>query len=126
MYKLLLIAIGGAIGSLARDGTGTVLAPVMERTGFFPWGTLAVNLLGCFLIGYVNGLVNDGVIRPEYRFLVVIGFLGGYTTFSSYGWETTAELRDGQFLRACMNVLANNVLGIGLVMVGFALSRLHR
>jgi fluoride exporter len=125
MLRMLLIALGGAVGSIARYGTGTLLLSPTERTGF-PWGTLAVNLVGCLLIGYLNGLITDGLLRAEYRFLVVIGFLGGYTTFSSFGWETAALLRDGQYARAIFYVLGNNVTGVLLVVLGYALSRLHR
>jgi CrcB protein len=123
--NLLLIALGGAVGSVARYGTGTLLLRLTERT-LFPWGTLAVNLLGCLVIGYLNGLLDERLIRPEYRFLAVIGFLGGYTTFSTFGWETAAFLRDRQYLAATAYVLANNVLGVLLVVVGYGLSRLHR
>jgi CrcB protein len=125
MTKWLLIAVGGAVGSLARYATSTLLVGPTDRTQF-PWGTLAANLLGCLLIGYLNGLLSDRLIRPEYRFLLVVGFLGGYTTFSTFGWETAAYLRDSQFARAAAYVLANNVVGVLLVMVGYALSRLHR
>jgi fluoride exporter len=124
MLKYLLIAIGGALGSMARYGTGSVLLKLQERT-LFPFGTLAANLIGCLLIGYINGLLLDRVLRPEYRFLLVIGFLGGYTTFSSYGFETFAKMQDSQWLHAALNILANNLLGIALVMVGYGLSRLH-
>src|SRR5215472_13205967 len=117
--KLLLIALGGAVGSLARYGTGTLLLRATERT-LFPWGTLAVNLIGCLIIGYLNGLLDDRVIRPEYRFLLVVGFLGGYTTFSSFGWEAAALLREKQYLFATLYILGNNVIGLALVMVGYA------
>ena len=70
--KWLLIAVGGAVGSVARYGTGSLLLRLTERT-LFPWGTLAVNLLGCLVIGYLNGLLDDRLIRPEFRFLAVIG-----------------------------------------------------
>ncbi len=123
--KLLLIALGGAVGSVARYGTGTLLLPATERT-LFPWGTLAVNLIGCLIIGYLNGLLDDRLIRPEYRFLLVVGFLGGYTTFSSFGWETAALMWEKQYLFAALYFLANNVIGIALVMVGYGASRLHR
>src|SRR5437016_551889 len=123
--KWLLIAIGGALGSIARYGTGSLLLRLTERT-LFPWGTLAVNLLGCLIIGYLNGLLDDRLIRPELRFLLVIGFLGGYTTFSTFGWETAAFLRDRQYLPAAAYFLANNVVGVLLVVVGYALSRMHR
>jgi fluoride exporter len=123
--KWLLIALGGAVGSMARYGTGSLLLRLQEKT-LFPWGTLAVNLIGCLVIGYLNGLLDDRLIRPEYRFLAVIGFLGGYTTFSSFGWEAAAYLREAQYGRAATYVLANNVIGIALVVVGYGLSRLHR
>ena len=125
MEKWFLIAIGGAVGSVARYGTYSLLVRATDRTQF-PWGTLAANLVDCLLIGYLNGLLSDRLIRPEYRFLAVVGFLGGYTTFSTFGWETAAYLRDGQYARATAYVLANNVLGVSLVVVGYALSRLHR
>jgi CrcB protein len=120
MWKLLWIAIGGAVGTLARYETGTALARFSAR---FPFGTLAVNLIGCFIMGYLQGLFLDRVIKPELRLALLVGFLGGYTTFSSFGWETTAFLHDGQYARAAMNFLANNVIGIGLVLVGYALAR---
>jgi CrcB protein len=125
MMKWLLIAIGGALGSVARYGTASLLLRATDRTQF-PWGTLAANVLGCLAIGYLNGLLVDRLIRPEYRFLLVVGFLGGYTTFSAFGWETAAYLRDGQYGRATAYLLANNVGGVLMVMVGYALSRLHR
>jgi fluoride exporter len=123
--NLLLIAIGGAVGSAARYATGTLLLRPTERAAF-PFGTLVVNVVGCLLIGYLQGLISDGLLRAEYRFLLVIGFLGGYTTFSTFGWETAAFLRDGQYARAAAYVLGNNVGGVLLVVVGYALSRLHR
>jgi CrcB protein len=120
-----LIALGGAFGSVARYGTGTLLLRATEKS-LFPWGTLAVNLIGCLLIGYLNGLLDDRLIRPEYRFLLVVGVLGGYTTFSTFGWEGAAFLREKQYLFAVLYILGNNVLGIALVMLGYGLSRLHR
>jgi CrcB protein len=123
--KWLLIALGGAFGSVARYGTGTLLLRATEKT-LFPWGTLAVNLVGCLLIGYLNGLLDDRLIRPEYRFLLVIGVLGGYTTFSTFGWESAAMLRERQYLFAALYILGNNVIGIALVMLGYGMSRLHR
>jgi CrcB protein len=120
-----LIAIGGAVGSVARYATYSLLIRPTDRTQF-PWGTLAANLLGCLLIGYLNGLLIDRLVRPELRFLLVIGFLGGYTTFSTFGWETAAYLRDGQWARAAQYALASNVGGILLVVLGYALSRMHR
>ena len=123
--KWLLIALGGAVGSVARYSTGTLLLRLTERT-LFPWGTLACNLVGCLLIGYLNGLLDDRLIRSEYRFLLVIGVLGGYTTFSTFGWEAAAFLREKQYLAATSYILANNVIGVFLVVIGYAASRMHR
>lgn len=124
MFKLLLIALAGAAGTLARYGTGTALANLSGRW-LFPFGTLAVNLLGCFLIGLFQGLfLERAAIRSEYQVAILGGFLGGYTTFSSFAWETSGFIDDGQWGRAMMNIILNNVLGIILVLVGFRLSKL--
>lgn len=124
MLKLLLIATGGAMGTLARYGTGTALMPLMERFRF-PFGTLTVNLLGCLVIGLLQGWYQDKAwMRPEYQAALVVGFLGGYTTFSSYGWETFSFLNDGQYTKATVNVVLNDVVGLLLVLVGYRLSKL--
>ena len=123
IFKLLLIAAGGAVGTLARYGTSSALIRVTERTGF-PFGTLAVNLIGCFVIGYLNGLFLERLsIRPEYRLMLIVGFLGGYTTFSSFAWESASLLRDKQYVPALANLLVSNVLGVVLVLVGYGLGR---
>ena len=120
--QLLLIALGGALGTLARYATGSLLAVPTGRVGF-PFGTLAVNLVGCFVMGVLQGMFVDRLVQPQYRQAMLVGFLGGYTTFSSYGWETTAFLQDGQWARAALNVGANNVLGIPLVILGYSVGR---
>jgi fluoride exporter len=123
VQKLLLIAVGGAVGTLARYGTGLLLAPLVERGGF-PYATLAVNLLGCFLIGFGHACFGSRItVDPQYQLMLVTGFLGGFTTFSAYGWETTAMIHHGKYLRAGTYVLLSNVIGIALVLVGHALGR---
>jgi CrcB protein len=122
MLKILLIALGGAIGTLARYGTGSLLAVPTERTGF-PFGTLAVNLAGCFFMGLLQGIFLERLIAQQCRQALLIGFLGGYTTFSSFGWETTAFLRDSQWGMAALNIGANNLIGIPLVIAGYLLGR---
>jgi len=122
MYKLLLIALGGALGTLARYGTGAVLALPTQRVGF-PFGTLAVNLVGCFIMGLLQGIFLDRLVAQQYRQALLIGVLGGYTTFSSYGWETTAFLRDSQWMMAAINIGVSNVIGIPLVIGGYLLGR---
>jgi fluoride exporter len=123
LYKLLLIAVGGAIGTLARYATGTLLSPLMEKT-LFPFGTMAVNLIGCFVIGVMNGYFEPRITIPqEYRLMILVGFLGGFTTFSSFGYETAALLRDKEYLYAGYNILVNNVVGIALAILGYAITR---
>jgi CrcB protein len=89
----------------------------------FPFGTLAVNLVGCFIMGLLQGIFLDRLVAQQYRQALLIGVLGGYTTFSSYGWETTAFLRDSQWMMAAINIGASNVIGIPLVIVGYLLGR---
>jgi CrcB protein len=123
MLKLLLIAAGGALGTIARYGTSTALLRVSERTGF-PYATLAINLLGCLVMGYLNGLFLERLaVRPELRVALLVGVLGGYTTFSTFGWETAALLRDGQYARAAANLALSNLLGVALVILGYDLGR---
>lgn len=123
ILKVFLIAVGGVAGTLARYGTYTLLQRPMERM-LFPFGTLAVNLFGCFLMGLLQGLFQGRVVSdPRVQVALTVGFLGGYTTFSAYGWDTTAFLEDKQYVLATANVAANNVLGIGLLIVGYLLAR---
>ena len=123
LLRVFLIALGGAVGTLLRYGTGLMLAGPSQRGGF-PWGTIAVNLVGCFAIGLVYGLFEDRwLVREDVRLALVVGVLGGFTTFSSFGWETMEMLRQGHMLRAGANVIVQNVLGVGLVFVGYGLAR---
>lgn len=116
MNKVLLVLIGGGVGSLARYGT-TLLAGRVLGAGF-PWGTLAVNLVGCFLIGASLGLAErTTLISPSLRLFFVTGFLGGLTTFSSYALETVVAARGGAG-PALANFAANNVAGLALVVAG--------
>jgi CrcB protein len=125
MYKLLLIALGGALGTLARYGTHVLAKGAGERLAF-PVATLAVNLLGCFLIGFLQGaLVERWPVREEYRLMLIVGFLGGFTTFSTFGWDTAALLRDGEVGRAVVYLAASNVVGVALVFAGYGVGRLR-
>jgi len=122
MYTLLLIALGGAAGTLARYGTHCLARTVGERLAF-PVATLSVNLLGCFAIGYLAAAFERSEAGEAYRLMVIVGFLGGYTTFSTFGWDTMQLLRDGQVMRGAIYALASNVLGIALVFAGYGLNR---
>jgi CrcB protein len=119
MNKVLLVFIGGGIGSATRYGT-TLLAGKWFGTGF-PWGTLAVNLTGCFLIGITLGLAEkSNLVQPSTRLFFVTGFLGGLTTFSSYAMESVVAFRSSTFL-ALGNIAVNNLIGLALVAIGFSL-----
>lgn len=117
MLKYALIAFGGGAGSLLRylvQGW----AQRMTR-GTFPLGTLIVNVVGCFAIGYLNMLFTTRwPIRMEYRVGLLVGVLGGFTTFSAFGWETFSLANDGQALRAMLNLLLSVGLGWAAVWIG--------
>jgi fluoride exporter len=119
--RLLWIAIFGAIGTLARYGLQGV---VQIRTGStFPYGTLLINLTGCFLLGLIGQFtLNRMVISPDWRVAIAVGFFGGYTTFSSFGWETAKMLEDGEWLRAATYVGASVVFGLLLSVAGIRLA----
>jgi CrcB protein len=117
MLRFFLLAAGGAAGTLARYGV-SVWADRAAR-GVFPAGTMAVNLAGCFLIGAVWALFERSLVSPGQRLFLMTGFLGGFTTFSTFGLETFSLLRDGQYWAALASAAANNLLGLGLVMAGF-------
>ena len=124
----LAAAVGGGLGSLARYLLqGWVQRRAGEAQGWaavFPWGTLAVNLSGCLLIGFLAMLFEQRlVVAPETRTFVLIGLLGGFTTFSSFGFETFALLRDGNTLLAAANVAVNVTAGLIGVVGGAMLAR---
>ena len=117
-----LIGTGGFLGALFRYALGG-----MVQKGFpasvFPYGTLAVNLLGCLLIGIVMGLAESRqMFGPEFRLFVLIGLLGGFTTYSTFGYESFLLFRDAEYVRALANVLLHVILGLGLVWLGYRLA----
>lgn len=115
--RVALVAVGGAIGAVARYLLGLWIA---TRVGpDFPWGTFAINVSGAFLIGVVLGLATAGVISPELRLLLAVGVLGGYTTFSTFSYETLELLLDGNMLAFLLN--AAGQLGGGLLAVALGL-----
>jgi CrcB protein len=117
----MLIALFGAIGTLARYGLQGV---VQIRTGStFPYGTLLINLTGCFFLGLVGQFtLNRLVISPDWRIAIAIGFFGGYTTFSTFGWETAKMLEDGEWLRATTYVTSSVLAGLLLSVAGIRLA----
>lgn len=122
MGKLFLAGIGGFIGSSLRYAV-TGYVQTWSRSIDFPYGTLAVNLIGCFLIGFLSQLAESrGVFTAESRTFVFIGILGGFTTFSAFGNETMNLWRNGENLLAMANVAAHLLLGLGAVWASRALA----
>ena len=116
--NILLVGLGGALGSISRYLLGTWIQS-LSRSIDFPYGTLVVNLSGCFVIGLLSHLAETrGAFTVEARALVFIGVLGGFTTFSSFGNDTINLLRAGSTLPALANVGANVIFGLGLVWLG--------
>jgi len=118
MLNVVAVAVGGAVGAVARYGISG-LARRWSESGL-PFGTLAVNLLGCLLIGLLAPwMLEERLVRPEVRILVLVGILGGFTTFSTFGYETFAMINEGQWGRAAWMVFLNNGVGIALVLAGY-------
>ena len=122
MFDFLAISLGAVVGANLRywmsRGAVRLLGPV------FPYGTLVINVLGSFLVGFfVVWTTERTVVDPRWRLLVVIGFCGGYTTFSSYAYETMAFFERGQWLLMATNFVSNNLLACGAAVAGMALAR---
>ena len=122
LLNLLLIAIGGALGSTARY----LFSLLIQRASgtLFPIGTFAVNCVGCLVFGAIAGAAEQRVqVAPELRLFLLVGILGGFTTFSSYAFESFVLLRDGQFAAASVNILGQVVAGLAGMWIGFAIGR---
>ncbi len=121
MQKYLLIALGGALGSVARYWVGSTVG---SRMGVrFPYGTLVVNLTACMVIGFTLTWLGDHMeMDPAWRFLIPVGFIGAYSTFSTYEWETLQTLRSGAFALAALYAGGSLVLGLAATWVGAVLA----
>jgi len=115
--RYLMVLLGGGAGSLARYVIGTA---IMNRAGGrFPLGTVFINLTGSFLIGFIMTILTERLTpNPNWRLLLVVGFLGGYTTFSSFEWETLSLVRDGARWLGLINVLGSVMFGYVAVWLG--------
>jgi CrcB protein len=123
LAKIIMLAIAGALGTLARFGLSGMVQNAAGSSAF-PYGTLAVNTLGCFLFGLAWSLAEERlVISPEARVIVLIGFMGAFTTMSTFAFETASLMRDSEWSLAFLNAFAQNTLSIAAVFLGFALSR---
>ena len=121
MIKLLLLLGGGALGTFFRYLISGL--PYKYSDTVFPWGTLLVNVSGAFLIGLIWGAVEERGISPQIRTFIFVGFLGGFTTFSTFALESMNLFKEGAIKLAFVNILANNLLSIVLVFGGFFLAK---
>jgi CrcB protein len=122
LYSLILVAAGGAVGSVARYSASAAVNRLAQSP--FPWGTLFVNIVGSFLIGFIMILLmKAGDWRENYRLFLVTGIMGGFTTFSSFSWETWKLLEEGRLPLAAANICMS--LGICLLatIAGFMLAK---
>jgi CrcB protein len=123
MAKFMLLALAGALGALARYGVSGAAHALVGRG--FPWGTLAANTLGCLLFGVAFVWADERMLlRGDLRVAVLVGFLGAFTTFSSFVFETDQLLRHAQYFQATLNVFGELALGLGALWLGMALGRL--
>jgi fluoride exporter len=121
MLKWLLIALGGAVGSMLRYA----IQGWVQRlsSGSFPTGTLAVNILGCLLLGWLSGyFAGAQLVREEYRIGLTVGLLGGFTTFSTFGYESFSLANDGEVRLALANIVLSCALGFLAVWLGYRMA----
>ena len=123
MQKYFLIAFGGALGSVARYWVGSTIA---NRMGMkFPYGTFVINITACAIIGFtLTFLGRRADLNPAWRFLVPVGFIGAYSTFSTYEWETLSTLRSGAFFLAALYAIGSLIVGLAAVWGGSLLAEM--
>ena len=121
MQKYIYIALGGSLGSIARYWVGSTIA---SRLGTkFPYGTFVINITACVIIGFSLAYLNKRVgLNPAWRFLVPVGFVGAYSTFSTYEWETLSTIRSGAFLEASLYAFGSLLLGLLAVWAGMLIA----
>ncbi len=122
MSRYIMIALGGALGALARY---QVAAVVQARVPVgFPYGTFVVNVTGCFIMGFATALLTERlVVHPNWRFLVPIGFVGAYTTFSTFELDTFRAASEGAWWIAAVNMFGSFVVGYVALWAGFVVAR---
>lgn len=123
MLRIIAVAVGGSIGATARYLVSVWAA---ERFGAdFPYGTLIVNVVGCFIIGIFMTLTTERfIVNPYWRLLITVGFVGGLTTFSSFSYETFRVLEDSNMIMALYNIGLNLLLGFAATWIGIGVARL--
>jgi len=120
MTNLIAIACGGAVGAIFRYLVSGLGYKLLGED--FPWGTLTVNLFGCFAVGFLWVTFEKYIVPPQMRSFVLIGGLGAFTTFSTFGLESVQLLQTGQVKSALLNIFASNLLGLAFVFAGFVIA----
>jgi fluoride exporter len=121
LQKYFYIAVGGALGALARYGVGVFVTGRMGTK--FPYGTFVINMTACVIIGFsITFLSRRAGLNPAWRYLVPVGFVGAYSTFSTYEWETLSTLRSGAFSLAALYAFSSLILGLVAVWCGILLA----
>ena len=121
IYKMLVLAAGGSLGTVIRFLVFTFFEKNYQSD--FPWATFTVNTLGSFLIGFLWGYFSNHYLSPGLRMLIFVGFLGSFTTFSTFAFDNFSLLRDGEFRFMVIYLFMTNILGIGLAIGGYFLSK---
>jgi len=121
VQKVIFIGLAGLLGTVGRYGVGELVARRFGNS--FPIGTLVVNTLGCFLAGSLFYLLERDAVSDTLRAVVMIGFLGGFTTFSAYGLQTFNLIRGGDIGLALLNVVGSNVAGLLMAWAGYSLAK---
>ncbi len=122
IQKILAVALGGSIGAVIRFLIFTYYDKLSNQS--FPWATLAVNLVGSFLIGLLWGIFDRVYITPGIRLFIFIGILGSFTTFSTFAFEVFNMSKEGEIKNMIIYIIATNIFGIALAFAGYYLSKL--
>jgi CrcB protein len=123
LQKYFLIAFGGALGSMLRYWVGSTIASRMGTK--FPYGTFVINITACVILGFsLTFLSRRADLNPAWRFLVPVGFIGAYSTFSTYEWETLSTVRTGAFLLAAFYAISSLILGLAVVWGGSVIAEI--
>jgi CrcB protein len=123
MKDVLAVGFGGFFGCVARYLTGVLIIRLFDAP-VFPYATLIVNVVGCFLIGLLGGLAeHTQLISPQMQLFLMLGVLGGFTTYSAFGYQTLTLAHEGRMLLAVLNVAAHIILGLSAVGLGESITK---